>query len=279
MKLFDEFGDVKAKEYITACLTLVGKIADRYGGKVIKTIGDAIMYRFAEVDNAVNATCEIQNTLEIINNTPTEPKLSVRVGLHYGSVIIDGKGDIFGDAVNVASRVSDIAKAKQIMVTEQIVQRLQNIPSEMYRQFDQTTVKGKREALNIYEVLWTPSDVTRYLPPKSINLASHLTLQYYNDQRKIIRESEDFLLGRAEGRCDLVVGKSWASRCHATIRYRHGKFVLIDHSFNGTWVKTQDDRIYALRREEFPLWGQGIISLGKPIDPNEVEHLIFFSCS
>lgn len=279
MKLFDELGDIKAKEYITACLSLVGKIADRYGGKVIKTIGDAIMYRFTEVDSAVHATCEIQNNLELLNNTPTQPKLSVRIGLHYGSVILDKNGDIFGDAVNIASRIADIAQAKQIMVTEQIVQHLKTVPPYMYRQFDQTAVKGKREALNVYEILWAPSDVTCYLPPKTIHLASSLILQYYNDHRKITRESEDFLLGRAEGRCDLVINKSWVSRCHTTIRYRHGKFILIDHSFNGTWVKTQDDRIHALKREEVPLWGQGIISLGKPIYPDEDEHLIFFSCA
>jgi predicted component of type VI protein secretion system len=57
------------------------------------------------------------------------------------------------------------------------------------------------------------------------------------------------------------------SRQHARIEFRRGKFVLVDQSTNGTWVRGDDGKDHYLRREELALWGEGMISLGDRIHP------------
>lgn len=57
------------------------------------------------------------------------------------------------------------------------------------------------------------------------------------------------------------------SRRHATIERRKHSYVLIDHSTNGTWVQTEDERVAFVRRGEVRLWGEGWISLGAPLSP------------
>lgn len=69
----------------------------------------------------------------------------------------------------------------------------------------------------------------------------------------------------------------FASRKHAWIEFRREKFVLVDYSSNGTWVRTTDNKEIYLRREEFPLWGHGWISLGQPLDSNLDQSIEFFA--
>ena len=64
---------------------------------------------------------------------------------------------------------------------------------------------------------------------------------------------------------DLTVAGSTASRSHAHIEQRKQYFVLVDHSTNGTFVQTEDERVTFLRRGEMRLWGNGWIALGEPL--------------
>lgn len=59
----------------------------------------------------------------------------------------------------------------------------------------------------------------------------------------------------------------YTSRRHATIERRKHSYVLIDHSTNGTYVQTEDERVAFVRRGELRLWGEGWISLGAPLSP------------
>lgn len=285
VRLFERYGDVLAKRYITACLDLIRKISDNHQGVFIKAMGDGIMYRFTEADNAIKAACEIQETQEIVNTTvmtSEKPALFVRIGLHYGLVILD-KNDIFGDAVNVAARISAIAKEGQVVTTEQMVHNLSDHLTSLCRQFDRAKIKGKREELNLYTILWATRDVTCLAPPSIRKLVNFtcLTLRYRDEQRKITIECTGFLIGRDDD-CDFVIKDDLLiSRRHARIQHQNGKFVLADNnSTNGTWIKTEDGRTTHLYRgEDLYLWGRGVISLGKPIYPDEEDDLIFFVCS
>jgi pSer/pThr/pTyr-binding forkhead associated (FHA) protein len=74
-----------------------------------------------------------------------------------------------------------------------------------------------------------------------------------------------------------MVTSDLASRHHAQIVYRKGKFVLIDQSTNGTFVKAQGGKEVYVQQEEAPLSGSGFISLGKAVTVDN-EHLIYYSC-
>jgi pSer/pThr/pTyr-binding forkhead associated (FHA) protein len=63
----------------------------------------------------------------------------------------------------------------------------------------------------------------------------------------------------------LQVGGPFTSRRHATIERRKHYYVLVDHSTNGTFVQTEDERVAFVRRGEVRLWGDGWISLGDPL--------------
>jgi pSer/pThr/pTyr-binding forkhead associated (FHA) protein len=70
---------------------------------------------------------------------------------------------------------------------------------------------------------------------------------------------------------NLVVNDIRVSRTHARIEYRRGKFILIDQSTNGTYTEGQEGDHIHLRRDEVPLSGSGVISLGRKIMRDSVD--------
>lgn len=273
-RLYDTLGDMEAQRRIALCLDHIAKITTDHSGIVIKTIGDEIMCRFPDEDKAVKAACAIQESLE--NSKPAgDATPNFRIGLHYG-LAIQKDGDIFGDAVNVAARMTAIARGKQIITTEDTIVNLPPVSGREVRKFDSAKVKGKQDEMAIYEVLWQldNSNVTAMQGDalSAIAVASSLTLTYLGSTREMSSTSPDFVMGR-DPRCDMVVNTGFSSRLHARIEYRRGKFVLIDQSTNGTYIQSGDGETMYLRREELPLLGSGKIALGEAITP-ETAHII-----
>jgi len=108
------------------------------------------------------------------------------------------------------------------------------------------------------------------------NREHRLYLTYHNDIKDLGSRTHGYILGRAKD-CDLMVKSDLSSRHHAQLVYRKGKFVLIDQSTNGTFVKTQGGKEVYVQGEETPLSGSGFISLGKAVTVDN-EHLIYYSC-
>ena len=84
-------------------------------------------------------------------------------------------------------------------------------------------------------------------------------------------------IGRSED-CDFIVDTALASRVHAIVELRRGKFFITDQGTNGTYVSTNSGQEIYLRREEFILHGKGKISLGQPFVECDEADLIFFEC-
>lgn len=277
-RLYEELGDQKAQEVISRCLTRLADTATHQGGAVVKTIGDEIMLRFPNADDALVAACGMQESMQELSSEVTlgSESLAVHVGLHYGPAILE-QGDVYGDAVNIAARMTDAARSQQILTTKDTVERLSEELLARTRQLETAKIKGKGEDTVIYEVLWS-EDVTGLAPTamreKVIN--TELQLRFGDKEQSFDRNSGTIVVGRGKD-CGFSVNSKLASRQHARIEYRHGKFVLIDQSTNGTYVRTQDGKEVYLRREELPLWGSGVFSLGQALDKNE-QDLIYFLC-
>ncbi len=107
------------------------------------------------------------------------------------------------------------------------------------------------------------------------NREAHLYLAYNETIKEITSRSPEFVFGRSS-ECDLVVQSEFASRQHARIVFRKGKFVLIDQSRNGTFVKSQGGKELYIQGEEVPLSGSGFISLGKSASVSNA-HMIYFN--
>jgi class 3 adenylate cyclase len=281
-KLFEILGDAVARHKIAQCIEMLTEITKRHKGTVIKTIGDEVMCTFPAADSAATAACDMHESLddEATEMTAAGPvKLRVRVGFHFGQAILEG-GDVFGDSVNVAARMVAQAKAGQIITTQHTVEHLPPILRASSRFIDRAPVKGKKETIDIYEIIWQEEDVTRMstgvLPgDKTVNAQMHLS--YRGKDFTVSHERSSAVLGRSQT-ADLTVDESLASRQHVRIEYRRGKFFIIDQSTNGTYVKGDNSATEAfVRREEAPLAGSGKISLGRSFNENPQEVVSFRS--
>ena len=96
------------------------------------------------------------------------------------------------------------------------------------------------------------------------NQRARLVIAYQGKEKEFTPGPHIFTMGRGQD-CDIVVSDRLSSRKHAHFVYRKGKFVLIDHSTNGTFVQTEDEQTTFIRRGEMRLWGSGWIALGQPL--------------
>lgn len=275
-RLYEKLGDRAAREAIGSLLGSMTEVANRHGGVLVKTIGDEILCRFPTAERGVRAAITMQE--ELTADTTRPVRLQMRMGLQWGPVILE-HGDVFGDAVNVAARMSAIARAGQIITTRETIIALPEALAQKARLIDTTQVKGKQDSLVIYEVVWEEENVTRFVASTDPGLTvggTPATLSIrYQDQEQTLALGGSLGIGRAET-CELVVESPLASRHHARIESRRGKFVFVDQSTNGSYVRSEDGKISYLRREELPLWGSGSISLGEEPKDNDI-HLLRFA--
>jgi adenylate cyclase len=96
---------------------------------------------------------------------------------------------------------------------------------------------------------------------------SPLILNWHDQSTVLDGRCRAVSLGSQAG-CGLQITGPYTSRQHATIERRNQAYVLVDHSTNGTYVQTEDERVTFVRRGEVRLWGDGWISLGGPLAMN-----------
>ncbi len=261
-KLYETVGDTAAHEAIDLCVKLFRALTEQHGGRVIKTIGDEVMAIFPDVNGAGKAAVDIQ--LGINEMAPVEKvRLGVRVGLHHGPVVVR-EGDVFGDTVNLAARLTEMASKGQIITSLETVERLDPIQKMDCRRLYSIPVKGKDREVDICELMWSDTDDATTL------VAHHVTTDAGNQLRLVYRgrvtmltpERRSIVLGR-DATADLVVADRMASRAHCEIEQRQRKFVLADRSANGTYLSIDGDQEIVLRREETILRAHGFIALGQ----------------
>jgi hypothetical protein len=279
--MYQNMGDDLARERISKSLDALISISKRHSGKLVKTIGDEILVYFMDPDMAMIAARAIQETMED-DRTPETIGVSIRIGMQYGSAILENN-DIFGDTVNVAARIASIARARQILCTKELAFLIQNEDLiNRSRPFDRLRVKGREDPIDIYLFNWEQeSDVTNMATASSFtNPARHyqattLILTCGKKKIDIPNTTTSFLVGRGTD-CELVIQGELISRYHSKLEHRRGKFIISDQSTNGTFIKNRDGLEIFLRREELALYGEGFISLGKKVDHTDID-LIHFS--
>jgi adenylate cyclase len=116
-RLTEERGDEAAAELAARLTPLVERPAERHGGKVVKWLGDGVMFHFRDSRGGVLAALEM---LDAVANADLPP---AHIGLHTGPVVFQG-GDYFGRTVNIAARIGEQAAPGQVLVTQEIVDRV-----------------------------------------------------------------------------------------------------------------------------------------------------------
>ncbi len=143
---------------------LIRSILPLYNGREVKTIGDAFLVEFQSALDAVKCAAEIQEKIRERNTgLPERDVYHVRIGIHLGDVVHE-KGDIFGDGVNIASRIYPEADPDGICISESVAQQVRNKISFPLRPLPAKELKHVDIPLQLFEVVLPWSPRMRLLP-------------------------------------------------------------------------------------------------------------------
>lgn len=145
-------GDIKGRLMVDQHNRLVFPVVKKFHGKVVKTIGDAVMASFPDREDAIRAAIGIQQALEEYRRKDDSFTLKLRIGLHTGQAIVE-KRDVFGDTVNVASRIESHADAGEILISGSTANKLKRKDYKLTRQ-SSFVPKGKSRPISVYQVDW-----------------------------------------------------------------------------------------------------------------------------
>ena len=135
----------KARELIEYQREILKRIVNKHAGEVLQYVGDGTFCKFDSAIEAVNAAIDIQHVFEI------EEEVSLRIGIHIGDVVSKGE-EVYGDGVNVASRLEPLAKPGGICVSGEVYSLIKNQPGIHTTSGGTKELKNVKDPLDIYYV-------------------------------------------------------------------------------------------------------------------------------
>ncbi len=121
-------------------------IIEKFNGRWIKELGDGVMASFNTVSDAVNAAIKIQEACNAAKD------FQLRIGINLGEVVFEND-DVFGDGVNIASRIQSVAKPGSIYISESVHHNVSNKKDIQTKFAKEETLKNVKEPVKIYEVM------------------------------------------------------------------------------------------------------------------------------
>jgi len=119
-------------------------IIEEHDGRVVKTIGDSIMGDFDSAVNAVRSALAIQKLLK-------KEEIMIRIGIHLGDVIHKA-GDIFGDGVNIASRIESLCKPGEVYISSDVYNQVRGKIPAKYESLGKRKLKNIQTDVQVYKV-------------------------------------------------------------------------------------------------------------------------------
>ncbi|MEZ2276447.1 MAG: adenylate/guanylate cyclase domain-containing protein, partial [Microcoleus sp.] len=217
--------------FINSYLSRMEPVINQNNGFIDKYIGDAIMALFSgDANNAVNAGIAMLNRLFEYNQNRVQQSgyapIQIGIGINTGSLMLGTvggpnrmDGTVISDAVNLASRVEGLTKnyGVSLLITQETYSRLENPSKYAIRSLDTVKVKGKSEAVTVYEVF----DCDR----PEIKDGKLATLELFAEALAIYSEGKFAEAGRLFAECwhqnqgDRVAKIYW-ERCHSALGTR-----------------------------------------------------------
>lgn len=274
--LYEVLGDERAFALVERCLALMSECTAAAGGRVVKTIGDAVMAVFDTPDAAADAAVAMQQRVEQLG-PELGARLHLRIGFHAGPVVERG-GDLFGDSVNLASRLCDLASKGQVVVDARTAGQLSAARAAQLRPLFSVPVKGKEEEVALVELGWqapAPEKTVIASVPAARAGRARLQLSFDGGVLEMGPDRRKVTIGR-DHEADVTVRDRSASRAHAMIERRRDRFVLVDHSSNGSFVTFEGRPEVVVHHEELPLVGHGWLAFGQPLA--EAAQRLEFRC-
>ncbi len=145
--------DKLALELLEEHRRLLREIFPRFNGTEIKTIGDAFLIEFQSALEAAQCAIEIQRTLAKRNHDVTaERRIELRIGIHIGDVVHRG-GDVYGDGVNIASRIEALAGAGGICVSMDVERQIRNALEARFEKLAPTELKNISVPMDLFRIV------------------------------------------------------------------------------------------------------------------------------
>lgn len=272
---FESLGNVQATQAVTRVTAGLARLVAQKGGRVVKMLGDGVLALFNDPPSAIAAVIEMQRmhhgNMALI---PAEHRMPIRIGVANGNVEIVA-GDCYGDAVNVASRLSDMSGPDQIWANSAALEGSAETEHSRFRILGPISIRGRAEPCTVYQVEWQEDVSSDFLTIQgeidskfgrigSDALGVQLELTWLGSQKRFKSFELPIQIGRVH-QSDFAVNDPRVSRTHAKVEWRNGSVVLVDVSTYGSWVRFEGGGAdLMLRREECVLHGRGEIALGTP---------------
>ncbi|WP_439536728.1 FHA domain-containing protein [Methyloversatilis sp.] len=261
-QLYERMGDTAAFALIDRCLRTMCDSVIGSSGTVIKMTGDGLLAVFRACDHAAETTLAIHRD---IDGLPLAKhfSLGVRTGFHFGPVVESGN-DIFGESVNIAARLSELASHGRAIVSTEAAVRLSEHWQPKIRPMPPRVVKGVARSVELCEMRCEHSDHVTHI--------GGLTMSSGRVEMRVYHGGRVWLLGDEHPRLrmgrdidvDIGIKDARASRQHCDLEFRRDRFVLTDRSSNGTFVTIEGRQEFALTREEVVIDGHGWLAFGSP---------------
>jgi len=130
----------------------------RHAGRLVKLNGDGALVEFASAVEAVSASIEFQQSMAEANRSiPADSALRFRIGLHLGDLIVDGD-DLYGDGVNIASRLEATAPPGGIVISRTVHESVAGRVKAMFEDLGALDLKNIERPVEAFLVKWSPDD-------------------------------------------------------------------------------------------------------------------------
>lgn len=131
---------------------LLRSLFPKYKGSEVKTVGDMFLVEFASALEAVRCAIQIQEVISNRNRKHSESKkIRLRIGIHVGDVE-HSQGDVYGDAVNIASRIEPLAEPGGIVVSRQVYDQIRNRSDIKMHSLGSRELKNVKESLEVFRI-------------------------------------------------------------------------------------------------------------------------------
>ena len=157
-KYFDEHGDLAGMAMVQDCNDTLQPQVGKQGGIIVKTIGDAIMAYWEKPVEAVRSAIAMQQGIAELNKSRSpKQQIRIRVALNVGVGLLKDN-DVFGDVVNVCSRIEHETAAEKIGVSPSVVEAVSKEKDIVCRKIGTVALRGKAGEMDLYEIVWREED-------------------------------------------------------------------------------------------------------------------------
>ena len=274
VRLYERLGNDLALEQISQYLVFLSAVVTEFSGQVVKSIGDELLCVFPDAEHTAQAAMAMLGRLRTWSLNQQNP-IGFKIGIHCGELVYR-RGDVFGDAVNMAARMVALASENQLILSSGMRDQLPGDLQQRCRLVGPIYVKGKQDAVVVHELAWNADEtatatVVGTSKDRFLGVQRKLILRMGEQSITVDERHPIAAIGRSAD-SDLVYSGVLASRRHLLIEQRGDGFVATDRSTNATYFGNAfDNSAQRLHRDQLSMVGRGWFSLGHPSPEDDMK--------